>query len=285
MNWIKKNFFFTLVIINFNTVLPHDTWNGEIYHQTSSPQYNTALKILKNVQFKGDEHILDIGCGSGDITAYMAQAVPLGSVIGIDSSASMINFAQKTHGRGQQCTFKNVSAHDFVFLVDSFNYVTSFSCLHWVKDLKSVLKKIAYVLKKQGRFLGNMAHTNHFFYESVMATIRSEKWHVYFNNFSEEPWYAQNTVTFSKLLDKVGLKPIKIIEEPATLSFANKEQFAAFIKNWIYAITHMAVLPIEKQEEFADDAIEYFLQKQIQFAPDGSFSFESFRFIFELIKE
>jgi ubiquinone/menaquinone biosynthesis C-methylase UbiE len=43
-----------------------------------------------------DEHILDVGCGDGKVTAELARAVPKGSVTGIDASPEMIRFARKT---------------------------------------------------------------------------------------------------------------------------------------------------------------------------------------------
>lgn len=261
----------------------NDAWNGNAYHHNSSPQYITARTVLKDVHFNGDEYVLDIGCGSGDITSYVGHCLPNGLVIGIDSSESMIAFASATHGC-QNCIFKNVSAQDFEFPAEYFDYVISFSCLHWVKDLKKVLQNIKFVLKPQGKFVGNIAHTGHFFYEPVMQTVQSEKWRSYFNNFHEKPWHAHNPTTFAKLLHEVGLKPLRLNEWYKKGSFATKDAFVAFIKNWIYAIPHMSVLPPEKHEEFIDDAIERFLAT-VTFEQDGSFSCEAPIFSFEVMKK
>jgi len=46
-----------------------DYWDGEEYHQHSSSQKDAASDLLKHIQLKGAQSILDIGCGDGKITA------------------------------------------------------------------------------------------------------------------------------------------------------------------------------------------------------------------------
>jgi trans-aconitate 2-methyltransferase len=48
---------------------------------------------------RGDEHVLDVGCGDGKVTAEIARAVPRGSATGVDASPEMIAFAQKPFRR------------------------------------------------------------------------------------------------------------------------------------------------------------------------------------------
>ena len=59
-------------------------------------QQTWARELIARLHLRGDEHILDVGCGDGKVTAEIARAVPRGSVTGIDASAEMIAFAQKT---------------------------------------------------------------------------------------------------------------------------------------------------------------------------------------------
>lgn len=58
-----------------------------------------AWQALALLELSGDEHVLDIGCGDGRISARIAtQMVPRGSVCGTDASASMVAFARQRHG-------------------------------------------------------------------------------------------------------------------------------------------------------------------------------------------
>lgn len=76
--------------------ITQDYWNGEDYFKNSSSQKDAATDLMKYVPIKGNETILDVGCGDGKITAEIASKYPKCSVIGLDISASMISFAQET---------------------------------------------------------------------------------------------------------------------------------------------------------------------------------------------
>ena len=80
-------------------------WNPNDYQQHSSQQQKWAKEILPMLHLKGDERILDIGCGDGKITAEVARHVPQGSVVGLDASAEMIDFADKQYSSDLQPPF------------------------------------------------------------------------------------------------------------------------------------------------------------------------------------
>ena len=76
-------------------------WNAADYAANSAAQQIWARELIAQLNLRGDEHILDVGCGDGKVTAELARAVPKGSVIGIDTSPEMIRFARKTFPRGK----------------------------------------------------------------------------------------------------------------------------------------------------------------------------------------
>src|SRR6266702_8565508 len=71
-------------------------WNAADYAANSAVQQTWARELIAKLKLRGDEHILDVGCGDGKVTAEIARAVPRGQVLGADSSPEMIAFAQKT---------------------------------------------------------------------------------------------------------------------------------------------------------------------------------------------
>src|SRR5450755_305230 len=70
-------------------------WNAADYAANSVVQQTWARELIAKLKLRGDEHILDVGCGDGKVTAEIARAVPRGFVAGIDASAEMIGFARK----------------------------------------------------------------------------------------------------------------------------------------------------------------------------------------------
>ena len=76
-------------------------WNAADYAANSAAQQSWARELITRLALRGDEHVLDVGCGDGKVTAEIARTVPHGSVVGVDASPQMIEFAQKTFPSGQ----------------------------------------------------------------------------------------------------------------------------------------------------------------------------------------
>ena len=76
-------------------------WNAADYAANSAVQQTWARELIAQLHLRGDEHILDVGCGDGKVTAEIARAVPRGSVTGVDASPEMIRFARKTFSPGK----------------------------------------------------------------------------------------------------------------------------------------------------------------------------------------
>src|SRR5689334_15610337 len=69
-------------------------WDGAGYERISGLQRGLAREALAQLQFRGDERVLDVGCGDGYITRVIASRLPDGSVVGVDASPRMIQVAR-----------------------------------------------------------------------------------------------------------------------------------------------------------------------------------------------
>ena len=74
------------------------TWSGPEYDRLSTPMEAMGLAALERLELRGDETVLDAGCGSGRVTEALVARLPRGRVIGIDASASMIAAARARLG-------------------------------------------------------------------------------------------------------------------------------------------------------------------------------------------
>lgn len=128
-----------------------DYWKAEEYYQNSSSQKDAATDLMKHVKMRGNESILDVGCGDGKITAEIANKVPQGSVIGVDISPSMIDFAQATfpqkHYPNLKFLFKNAENLDYK---EEFDIVFSFTTLMWIQNHQAFLEGAYHSLKPSG---------------------------------------------------------------------------------------------------------------------------------------
>ena len=66
-------------------------WDAATYDRVSDPQLAWAREQLERLELTGDEVVLDAGCGSGRVTALLADRVPDGRVYAVDVAPSMVN--------------------------------------------------------------------------------------------------------------------------------------------------------------------------------------------------
>src|SRR3954452_19668970 len=74
------------------------SWDGAAYDRLSTPMEQLGREVMERLELRGDETILDAGCGSGRLTRLLIERVPDGRVIGVDASASMIDAARERLG-------------------------------------------------------------------------------------------------------------------------------------------------------------------------------------------
>jgi hypothetical protein len=108
-------------------------WNPEDYAQHSDAQLKWARELRSRLNLRGDESLLDVGCGDGKITADFAKTIANGRVIGVDSSPEMVNYASQTYPTSQypNLQFLCMDARSLV-LAETFDVVFSNATLHWV---------------------------------------------------------------------------------------------------------------------------------------------------------
>ncbi|MHB8695487.1 MAG: methyltransferase domain-containing protein, partial [Solirubrobacteraceae bacterium] len=73
-------------------------WDAATYDRISAPQQAWAAEQLSRLELTGDEVVLDAGCGSGKVTAVLADLVPRGRVYGVDAAPSMAAHAAQALG-------------------------------------------------------------------------------------------------------------------------------------------------------------------------------------------
>jgi trans-aconitate methyltransferase len=125
-------------------------WDAQGYQSRHSYVFKHGEGLVELLDPKPGERILDLGCGSGQLTAKIAEAGA--HVIGIDLSPDMIaqaraNFSQIEFAIGDATSFELAEPVDAVF---------SNAVLHWVKDAEAAITCVARALKPGGRFVMEM---------------------------------------------------------------------------------------------------------------------------------
>src|SRR5579863_8637271 len=110
-------------------------WNSAVYHQLSGPQVSWGKKVLARLRLRGDEVVLDAGCGTGRLTADLLEALPRGRVVGVDLSQNMLGSARE-HLSPQLGNRVALVACDLLQLpfLQAFDGIVSTAAFHWVLD-------------------------------------------------------------------------------------------------------------------------------------------------------
>lgn len=130
----------------------HYEWDARAYERHSEGQLKWALELMDKINWTGRESVIDLGCGDGKVTARLAGRVPRGRVLGIDSAPPMIDLAVKKYPPSAypNLAFRKMDVRDLDFQ-EEFDVAFSNAALHWVKDQRNVLIRVAKALRPGGR--------------------------------------------------------------------------------------------------------------------------------------
>jgi SAM-dependent methyltransferase len=155
------------------------------------------------------EHILDLGCGDGALTEYLAA---LGAcVVGVDASPEQIAAAR---GRGVDARLMDGASLDLPPLFDA---VFSNAALHWMRRADAVIEGVWRVLKPGGRFIGEMG--GHGDVATICAALRQALARRGRDGEAVKPWYFPTPEEYRSQLERVGflVKVLELEPRPTTL--------------------------------------------------------------------
>jgi trans-aconitate 2-methyltransferase len=250
--------------------MPHE-FDGEKYKNASTHQKEWGNKIISEFNLKGDEHILDLGCGDGILTAQLASMVPDGYVIGIDASQGMIEATLKLESKNLSFKLLDINCLDFK---DEFDVIFSNATLHWVKDHNSLLANTFRSLKEKGIIRFNFAADGNCsnFIRLTQQGIKLPKYTKHFSGF-EWPWYMPRVKDYKALVSKFPFSEAKVWEENADRYFPNVDSLIKWLDQ-PSLVPFLEHLPQAEKPEFRSIIIKKMIEMTLQ--KDGR-CFETFR--------
>jgi trans-aconitate methyltransferase len=235
-------------------MLTHIYRNPNKYSKNNALQYNFAMKLLSRISFDSQSRVLDIGCGDGVITNEIAGIVHDGCVIGTDISEQMIDFASKKYTDKGNLRFLPMDASKNIFR-EQFDIITSFNCLHWVKDQKNALLGIANSAVPGAQIALLLSHKKSTYHLVLDKLCSNSKWKDYFLDFvSPRSFFDPNA--YKEMLIESGLQVVDLSEEEMTYTFKSKEQLKDFFSA---AGSQIKQIPEQRKIDFLNDFVaEYF---------------------------
>ena len=175
------------------------TWDAALYDNKHSFVWKYGAGVLELLMPQPGERILDLGCGTGHLTAQIAAAGA--EVIGIDKSAAMLEEARKQY---PDLRFEQADATDFAFDAP-FDAIFSNAVLHWVLDAERAVACIARALKPGGRFVAEFGGKGNM---KPLIDVVSQALEAlgYRQNGAASFWYFPSVGEYATLLEQQGLE-------------------------------------------------------------------------------
>jgi trans-aconitate 2-methyltransferase len=109
----------------------HDSdWKAEQYGKINSLQEWLASRALSGLRIRGNERVLDVGCGDGRVTESVLERLEHGSLVGVDPSVSMVEAARRRLAGSGRAVAELGEAATLDYHAE-FDLVVSFNALHW----------------------------------------------------------------------------------------------------------------------------------------------------------
>jgi trans-aconitate methyltransferase len=183
-------------------------WDAARYQDQHSFVWRFGASLVETLNPQPGERILDVGCGTGQLTAEIARSGA--TVVGLDSSAEMLAEARKNY---PDLTFVEGDAASFGF-PETFDAVFSNAVLHWVKDADGAANSIAQALRPGGRFVaefggkGNIAAVQTAL-RAVLGPVADER----------SPWYYPSIGEYAPVLERHGfeVRDARLFDRPTPL--------------------------------------------------------------------
>jgi trans-aconitate methyltransferase len=172
-------------------------WDTALYDQRHSFVWKRGAELIDLLAPRAGERVLDLGCGTGHLTARIAETSA--EVIGIDSSPEMIEEAKRLY---PGLPFGVADARDFRF-DEPFDAVFSNAVLHWVKPPEQAVACVRRALKPSGRFVAEFGGWGNV--STIVWTLSAAARAIGLGAW-EHPWYYPTIGEYASLLEREGLE-------------------------------------------------------------------------------
>ncbi len=187
-------------------------WDAQRYEENHSYVWRFGTSVLDSLAPRSGERILDVGCGTGQLTAEIAKSGAY--VVGVDRSEEMLRKARENY---PTLAFVLGDATAMRFS-EPFDAVFSNAALHWIKNAQAAVASIAQALRPGGRFVaelggkGNIASIQEAF-SAVLGPAAEERC----------PWFFPSIGEYAALLERQGLEvhEASLFDRPTVLDGVN----------------------------------------------------------------
>ena len=228
-------------------------WNAVAYDDLSDPMFEWGLAVLGTLELRGNERVLDAGCGSGRLTEELLRKLPAGEVVALDFSPKMLEQARLRLAKfGERVEFVHASLQEFE-LAQKVDGIFSNAVFHWVPDHAAMFRSLHLSLKPGGWLVaqfggvGNLMRTHRRAHEVAELTQFRE----HLKEVEPGPHFEDPASTRERM-EATGFQVREARLHTVVPSFERRERYEAFLETVVLR-QPVAKLPKDLRREFLEE--------------------------------
>jgi trans-aconitate 2-methyltransferase len=188
-------------------------WDAAGYDRVSAPQVEWALRVLERLSLRGDETVLDAGCGSGRVTQLLLERLPRGRVVAVDSAPSMVEHAREALDP-ERATVLQASLTELV-LDEPVDAAFSNAVFHWIADHDALFARLHAALRPGGRLVAQCGGEGNVerFHRAAREVASLDAYAPYLGGW-QGPWHFAGAEATAARLERAGFAEVKTWLEP-----------------------------------------------------------------------
>jgi trans-aconitate 2-methyltransferase len=224
-------------------------WDAGSYHRVSAPHQDWAEALFERLGLRGDETVLDAGCGSGRVTAKLLDRLPRGRVVAVDGAPSMVAEARERLGERATVIQSDLLELELAAPVDA---IFSSAVFHWIADHDALFARLHAALVPGGRLVAQCGG------EGNIAAFRSRSDAVaarapYAEHFAgwHGPWNYASAEATAERLERAGFTDVRTWLQPWDVTPPEPETYL----RTVCLHPHMERLPGELRDAYIADVL------------------------------
>jgi trans-aconitate 2-methyltransferase len=225
-------------------------WDATEYQRISIPHEEWAGSLMERLPLRGDEIVLDAGCGSGRVTRKLVARLPEGRVIAVDGSTAMVEKVREVLRDQDEAFAADLTGLELAQPVEA---IVSSAVFHWITDHDALFRAMHGCLVEGGRLVAQCGGAGNIdgFRDLSREVAERSAYAEHFEGF-EEPWFYARAEETEERLRAAGFEQVSAWLQPWEVIPPDPVEFM----RTLILKPQMEHLPAEVAERYLEDVRE-----------------------------
>ncbi|MEO8255072.1 MAG: methyltransferase domain-containing protein [Flavobacterium sp.] len=202
-------------------------WNPEIYNKFKNIRYQPFYDLADFIEPVNGMKAIDLGCGTGEQTAILADKFKEADFLGVDSSAEMLE--QSKALETDNLHFRKATTEETIASREKWDLIFSNAALQWSDDHESLFAKLLELLNSKGQFAVQMpVQPENKLNKILLELVNEEPFKTYLNGFTRDS-PVLSIDDYAQILFDGGLEDLKILQKVYPIIANDHETLYNFI--------------------------------------------------------